>query len=293
MLLSVNTEVHDKRFSEEASIKMLAQAGFDAFDLSLFNLTRNPDYWANGDDYLEQAKHLRAVADEAGIKCNQSHAPFPSSYGNEKDSEVFAKLIRAMEIASVMGAKIIVIHPCQHLKYVDNRDELKAINLEFYKSLIPYCKKFGIKVATENMWQCNRNTNAIIDSVCSRADEFCEYIDMIGSEWITACLDIGHITLVDERIENIINRLGHDRLLALHVHDNDFIHDSHTIPFSMKINFEEVAKSLAAIDYQGDFTFETEGFFKNIPDELMLPATKYLCEVGRYLISRIQHYKNT
>ncbi len=292
MLLSINLSAHSSRFSDKEAIKMIADAGFDAFDLSLFRMNKDPEYQMNKENFREYAMELRKTAGEAGIVCNQAHAPFPSSYGNEKDEEVFGMLIRAMEAASILGAKIIVIHPCQHLKYVDNRSKLKEINLEFYKKLLPYCEKFGIKIATENMWQTNRNTNRIIDSVCSRADEFCEYIDMINSENLVACLDIGHVALVDENLHSIITKLGHNRLKALHVHDNDFVNDSHTAPFDMRINFSEVAKSLAEIDYDGDFTFETEGFFKNLPDELMLPAAKYLCEIGRYLIKEIEKNKN-
>ena len=56
------------------------------------------------------------------------------------------------------------------------------MNVEFYKSLIPYCEKFGIKVACENMWQNNSASGAITDSTCSRAWEFCKYIDAVTGD---------------------------------------------------------------------------------------------------------------
>jgi len=292
MLLSTNTEIFYNVYSEEDSIRLIAKAGFDAFDLSLFKMNRDPEYAMNKDDYREYAKHLRDVAEEVGIVCNQAHAPFHSSCGDEKkDEETFQLIVRAMEIASIVGAKIIVVHPCQHLRYLDNKEQLKKINLEFYKRLIPYCEKFNIKVATENMWQMKSNANHIVDSTCSRVEEFCEYIDMLNSKWIVGCLDIGHVPLVDEKLPKMINGLGHNRLQALHVHDNNFVNDSHTMPFLMNINFEEVTKALAEIDYAGDFTFEAEGFFKKMPKELLLPAAKLLCETGRYLIKRIEEHK--
>lgn len=294
MLLSVNTEIFYKEYSDEESIRLIKKAGFDAFDLSLFKMKRDSECPFNKENYRDYALHLRNIADEIGIVCNQAHAPFPSSCGDiEKDEQTFNLLVRAMEIASIVGAKIIIIHPYQHLHYIDNKEALKQINLDFYKRLLPYCEKFGIKIATENMWQKKNNNTHIIDSVCSRVDEFCEYIDMIDSEWFTACLDIGHVPLVDEQLPRMIKGLGHNRLQALHVHDNNLSHDCHTMPFLMNINFEEVTKALAEIDYVGDFTFEAEGFFKNMPKELLFPAAKLLCETGRYLIKRIEEHKNT
>jgi excinuclease ABC subunit B len=85
-----------------------------------------------------------------------------------------------MEIAAILGAKIIVVHPKQHLEYAEYSKELFEMNVEFYKSLIPYCEKFGIKVATENMWQWDNVNKKIIDSVCSKPQEFCDLIDEIN-----------------------------------------------------------------------------------------------------------------
>lgn len=153
MLLSTTTEFSARKISEKDAIELIAKAGFSAYDISLFELTRNDEYHFNRDDYVKSAKELRAFADSLGIVCNQSHAPFPSSVGDkEKDKEIYEKIIRAMEIASILGAKIIVVHPKQHLNYAEHPEELFEMNVEFYKSLIPYCEKFGIKVACENMW---------------------------------------------------------------------------------------------------------------------------------------------
>ena len=188
-----------------------------------------------------------------------------------------------MEVASILGAKIIVVHPKQYLSYADHREELFEMNVEFYKSLIPYCGKFGIKVATENMWQHNKNNKSIIDSTCSRAKEFCDYVDAVGSEWIVGCLDIGHVALVGGDIPGFIRAMGKDRLQALHVHDVDFVVDSHTLPYTEKVNYDEVAEALAEIGYEGDITFEAMKFFKGFPRELLVDAARLMCAVGRHM----------
>ena len=292
MLLSTNTRWGNKKISEKEVIRIIADAGFDAYDISLLELTKNHEDLFNRDDYINVAKDLRLFADSLGIACNQSHAPYPSSVGDEKKDEfIFKKIIRAMEVASILGAKIIVVHPKQHLNYAEHAEELFEMNVEFYNSLIPYCEKFGIKVAVENMWQCNNGNKVPSESTCSRAWEFCKYLDAVNSEWIVGCLDIGHVALMDADIPEFIHKMGNKRLQALHIHDNDCKSDKHTLPFMDKIDFNAVCKALAKIDYKGDFTFEAQDFYFGKPVELFAATTKYMCEVGRYLVSNIEKTK--
>lgn len=293
MLLSNLTQWVGSSLSAKEAVKINSEAGFDAYDISLFQLTRDENYEFNAPDYIEKAKKLREYADSLGIVCNQSHAPFPSSTGDEeKDKWIFEKIVRAMEIASILGAKIIVVHPKQHLCYPDYPEELFRLNVEFYKNLIPYCEKFGIKVACENMWQYNNGFKAPSDSTCSRAWEFNKYLDAIDSEWIVGCLDIGHVSLMATDIPEFIRQMGNKRLQALHVHDTDTKYDKHTLPFMEKIDYHAVCKALGEIDYQGDFTYEADAFYRGKPQELYLATTKYMCEVGRYLISKIEEARN-
>ena len=292
MLLSNLTQWVGSPLSAKEAVKINSDAGFDAYDISLFQLTRDESYEFNAPDYVEKAKALRAYADSLGIVCNQSHARFPSSVGKEdEDKIIFDKIVRAMEIASILGAKIIVVHPKQHMVYAEHPDELFEINVEFYKSLIPYCEKFGIKVACENMWQWYNGNKVPSDSTCSRAWEFCKYLDAIDSEWIVGCLDIGHVSLVLADIPDFIRKMGNKRLQALHVHDTDFKADKHTLPFMEKIDFIAMCKALAEIDYQGDFTYEADAFYRGKPVELYPATTKYMCEVGRYLIDQFEKAK--
>lgn len=293
MLLSISTAPMSKRLSDKEAIRIIKEAGFDAYDMSLTKMFFEKETVFNTDKYLDEAKALREYADSLGIVCNQAHAPYHSSCGDpEKDEYIFNSIVRSMEIASVLGAKIIVVHPKQHLNYGDNAEELFRLNVEFYNRLIPYCEKFGIKVATENMWQNNAASGAITDSTCSRAWEFNKYIDAINSPWITGCLDLGHVSLISKNVPDFIRQMGKDRIGALHVHDTDFIDDSHTLPFIEKMDYNAIAKALGEIGYEGDFTYEANSFFVNKPLELIPASYKYACEIGRYLIGEIEKAKN-
>lgn len=44
-------------------------------------------------------------------------------------------------------------------------------------------------------------------------------------------------------------------------------------------------KALAAIDYEGDFTYETHRYTQAVPDEVIFAALRYSYELGQYLLS--------
>ena len=291
MLLSTQTAVLEAKFGYEKALKILADAGYDAYDMSFFHPVSDNDPLYS-DNFREYAKSLREHADKAGIICNQAHAPFPSSKGDEvKDKAILSSILRAMEAASILGAKNIVVHPKQHMPYRENAELLKKMNIEFYKSLIPYCEKFNINVAVENMWQMNPvGNNTIVESTCSKVEEFCEYIDGVNSDRIVACLDIGHVSLYGENMSVIIRGLG-KRLKALHVHDTDGYRDLHTLPFTACNDFPLIMKLLAEIDYEGDLTFEADSFFRNFPLCMYQDVAEFMQKTGRCLINMFEEAK--
>lgn len=288
MKLVTQTDVLARTYGDEEAIKILAQNGFDALDWSFFEMTQGEGPWCR-EGWREHALHLKEVAQQCGIGFSQAHAPFPSSRGEEPyDTVIFERILRSMEVASIFGVRTIVVHPMQHLPYSKNRRQLFQMNLDFYRRLIPYCEKFHIRVAAENMWQYDDRRHYVLESVCAGSEEFCALLDELNSPWIVGCLDIGHCGLMEGEPADFIRALGQHRLQALHVHDVDFLHDCHTLPFMEKIDWESVTSALAEIGYTGDFTFEADNFLAAFPKELQPSASALMEKTGRYLIERIQ-----
>ena len=284
------TEILDTAIGLKESISLLKYAGFGGIDLSLFDMFQDDSVWCQ-DNYREYAREIRSYAESLDIFFLQSHAPFPSTKGEpEFDEMAFSRIVRAMEIASIAGVPRIVVHPPQHLPYVSNKKALFDMSVDFYKRLIPYCEQFQIQVCAENMWQWDEHRQVITDSVCSQPEEFCALIDAVGSPWIVACLDIGHCGLVGVNPADAIRMLGRDRLKALHVHDVDYRHDCHTMPFLENLDWESITTALGEIGYEGHLTFEANCFFQKLPRELWVPGAALLQRTGRYLISRIEEH---
>ena len=291
MHLSIQTDVAQRYFGIKKAIDCLAEAGYDALDFSFFG--EEVTKLLQSDDNNEFFAELREHAKEKGLVFNQAHAPFPSSYADTAKTEYrFREIVRAMKYAAVMGVKIIVVHPCQHLVYADDGvpEKLFEINMKFYQSLKPYCEEYGIRVALENMWQM-LEMNKISHSTCSRPDEFIKYIDTLDSDCFTACLDVGHANLCCEDPADFVKALGKKRLGALHVHDVDGIRDLHTLPYFGMGNWDKFTKALAEIDYEGDFTYESGNFDFGKPKELYTCYEKLAVETGRFLINKINGYK--
>ncbi len=271
------------KYTLKEAVKHLADAGFDCLDFSFFdsigkivNAMENPE---------EELAELKAYADSLGVPFNQAHAPFPtSSVDPEKTAEMFQSVVRSMKLASILGIKTIVVHPYKHLPYRTHKEELKQANYEFFKALIPYCEEYKIKIAVENMYEYDKQRSSFYDAACSTAVEHAEYVDMMNSEWVVACLDVGHSALVGEDPAEVIRYLGKDRLQALHIHDVDLVSDTHTLPGMGKINFKEITKALREIGYEGEYTLESDRFMKGIDRDFFPVASKFMADMARFLV---------
>lgn len=286
MKLSTQTMILLANYSFRETVDILAEAGYDAIDFSFFDPKTYSDDLKS--DYFTE---FRKTAEDKGLFFNQAHAPFASSFADDEQTKLrFNEIVTSMERASILGVENIVVHPCQHLTYINPgaAERLFEINMDFYNRLKPYCESFGIKIAIENMWQYYGNSNKIMPSVCAEPAEHIKYIDSLNSEWFVACLDIGHAFLVSENPAQIIRELGSKRLRALHVHDVDGIHDSHTLPYFGNINWDDVMSALAEIGYRGDLTFEADNFIKNKPKELIPECEKFMVQTGRTLIKKFK-----
>lgn len=289
MRISTTTNFLVKRYgSMQAAVRMLAEAGFDCYDYSVFDTSENNPLYCDG--WREYIAEVKAAADAVGILCNQSHAPFPSSMPDlpknaDYNAHIFERIVRAMEGAALLGAQNIVVHPVQHLNYWENQQKLFDMNMDFYRSLAPYAKKFGIKVCVENMWQ--RKDGRICDSTCATSAEFAAYLDTLADDCFTGCLDLGHCGLCGHDAAQMIRDLGASHIGALHVHDNDHYGDQHTIPFNGRLNWPEITEALGNIGYAGDFTYEADSYLNPLQNDFVPNALAYMEKMARTLTARI------
>ena len=286
MILSTQTDFLARKFGIEKAIEIIADAGFDAIDLTMLDMKTDASVFCQ-ENYKELAYSIKQKAQSRGLYFNQAHGPFPCSKNDDEYNEmIYGRILRSIEIAGIVGAKCIVIHPMHHLPYTDNADKLKEMNMAFYRSLAPYAKAAGVKIALENMWQRSADKKIVV-SACSRTKDFADWLDTLNDDCFTACLDLGHSGLYGFDAAEMIKGLGH-RLGALHVHDNDYQSDTHTAPYLGKMHWDTICSALADIGYKGDITLEADNFFNHFPEELAESVTRFMHDIGRNLIDRIE-----
>jgi len=274
--MKLSTEIGSaaKRIGERKAIELYGKAGFTAWDLSMFdrnrlNFATNKAYDLNGEvisnDLVKFAKELKKIGLDYGMVCNQSHAPFPSIRPEIRDC--FKK---AIEMTAEAGGKICVIHPCNN--YTPEQ------NAEMYNEFLPFAKSHGVKIATENMWNWSNEKDEALPAACCDEESFVANVDIVGDDYLVACLDIGHAEMrgLNTSSVGLIKALGNKRLKALHIHDNDLHYDSHQIPFSMNIDFGAIIKALKGINYEGDFTLECDRYLEKFTDEDIFTGMKNL-----------------
>lgn len=280
MKSSIELHIPAARFGIEKAIEMIAEAGFEAFDFSFYWNEHDSFKKIYNDCYKEYAKHLKNLMKQCNIECNQAHATFKPIQSFDETDEVYSQIVREIEFASLLGAKCIIIHA------QFPPDNFYKHNYKFYKSFEPYCKKFGIKVAVENLFQYINKGN-IPKGVFGDPQLLEEFVKKLNSPYFTACLDIGHASMTGSEPEDFISKMDSSVLTALHVQDNDYTGDKHWLPFTGLLNWDNITAALKEINYEGDITLEVMSFLSKFDNDLLPYALKLAAETAKKLIYKI------
>lgn len=287
MKVSTSTDIIATRTDDFTAIKILAEAGFNALDYSMFDMRDNDNHILNSDGYKEHILKVKEYAKSLGLTFCQAHAPFPTlKDGDEEYNRMITpKIKRAIEIAGLLEIENIVIHP---VVFAENQKEK---NIEMYMGFVEDAKKANVRIALENMFgKTNPETNKKLPNVCSFGEEFADYYDALPKEHFSCCVDVGHCGLVDTTAGKMIRTLG-ERVACLHIHDNDGYEDWHYPPFVFDIDWKDTAKALAEINYNGYINLESDGILNDIPMDIISFMTKYMCEAAKKLGRMVEDYK--
>ncbi len=282
--MKISTEIDSiaLHVGEEKAVELVAKTGFDAWDFSMFQMcdkkngvlvpTNHPTAQS---DYLAFARKLKQIGLDNGIICNQGHAPFPSS------PKSIDWLKRAIECLAEAGGEICIIHPM-------NNGTPKE-NAEMYFELLPFAKEHNVKIATENMWNWSKIFNHSKFAACATPKSFNAHLDAVNNDYFVACLDIGHAEMKGSKTNapEMIRALG-KRLKALHIHDNDKLHDSHQPPFSMKINYIPIVNALKEVGYDGYLTLEASYFLDDFNTEDVPAGVRHLYNSAKRLANMFE-----
>lgn len=276
--------------SYKDQVKWCYDAGFRVIDINFCASIRAAESHAElaEDDWEKRICELADYGAKLGVKFTQSHSPFNAklftkgSQPNAEFMEVFNEMTRRSIIASgMLGVKWETFHALNdNINTEYDMDIVQKTNLEYFSPWLELCKKHGVGMAIENMFEVDpKNYKRYY---CASLDDQIGLIDAFKDEAVGATWDFGHASQVLSDQVKALKRLG-KRLKSTHVQDNYGKADSHLIPFvGGSIKWEQIMPCLCEIGYEGDFVYECHRFMNDIPDELRPAAAKLAYEFGEY-----------
>ncbi len=281
MNIAINNGYFKKRYESDVqrdeleTARLCKKGGFSLLDCS-------PDYLTD-DNWQEKAEALAQAFKEEGITVEQSHAPF-NRYDREP-AEIFKeKLSRSFIIASIIGAKRIVIHADEYSvpagEYVS--EDACRFAYDYFAPLVELASKLGIGVAVENLFEDGMGGK--YRSRCtSTTEEILRILELFNDPIVTCCWDFGHAAVAfKENMLGELKKVG-KYVTCTHVHDNYLYDDLHLPLFLGKIDWKSHIEYLREINYPGAFTFEC--VYGTIPEPSMIDFLKYQHNAAEYLVN--------
>jgi len=278
MLLSTNLHRFHEAFGLKKTIDIFAEAGFRGIDFSA-----DIEQYCTDAHTPEFYRQIKAYANDRGIGFYQAHAPFLSGFAEPATrDEHLSKVIKGLYHASLLGSHVVTVHPCKFLDSQGqwNSDAIMEYNLGYYQKLIPYAQEYNVKIAIENL----------PGHITKTPEALLQLLNALSSDVFTVCYDVGHDQIAGNNPAETISKLG-SRIGCTHIHDNDGIHDVHTLPYYGIIDWENVMKAFAQSGYTGNLNYEAAQFVGKVPPELLTEGAKYMAVVGQHLIDRFHHYQ--
>lgn len=193
----------------------------DSFDF-LSHQDLHPEFYFSGDDVDVIEKDLimsfRAEVEERKFQ-STVHAPFFDLNVGARDSQIrqvsFERLFWAVEVASVLKASVVVVHPGYGPWILGHKfDAWLSRAGKYLIKLCDHAASLGIKIAFENIYD-------------AAPDDLAGLLALVDHDNAGICLDIGHFNVFSKKpLEEWLQVLG-ERILELHLHDNDGSADQH------------------------------------------------------------------
>ena len=278
-LLTIESYRAWESFGIDKGFQTIKEAGFDGLDLSF--------YWKAapalcGDDYREKALEIKNALAKHGLSCTQAHAPFDFLYGMKQDDSCFEYLSikRAIEACGIIGIDHIVVHGVKVPAPACSRMNMEY-NYNYYKTFEPLCKKFGVKIAVENLMASFTYPDLLND-----------ILKQLDSPYFVGLVDVGHAWLRGGiQPAEFIRQMDKGVVKGLHIQDTHGMElgvDEHLVPYMANIDFAELIKALKEYGYDGEFTMECPRFLEfYAKHDLLAPALTFAQAVGRKLVNEL------
>jgi len=143
-----------------------------------------------------------------------------------------------------------------------------AIGINRLKRVLKVCHQTKIPLAIENL-QYN--------------DTFFEVFKQIDDPYLKFCWDVGHSHFASNDFD--FSKIYGNKLVALHLHDNDGTRDMHTLNKYGSNNWHEIAKSLAKLEKDINLDYEILMVYRQneTPSEVLNETFSQACQLEKMI----------
>ncbi len=245
-----NTEI-------ESRLQGIKQAGFDNV------ITCADKRFDNQNGTIE---HQIELLSSIGLGLSSLHATYTQSklpYFFKRGLKGYLMergLIKDVKIAKKYGFSCVVVHLA---------GEPSEIGWKRLRRVLKVCHKQNIPLAIENLIDLH---------------PFFECFKNIDDDYLKFCWDVGHSNCFAKNLDFV--RDMKDKLITLHLHDNNGKEDQHTLNKYGTINWDEIAKILASLDHEINLDYEILMKYRQneTPEEVVKETYRQACELEKLIL---------
>lgn len=237
-------------FPLEETLRTIAENGFTTVELWGDTVHFDPRCRVRRSD-------IRRWLDTYSLGVHSVHAPFRNFMSPPTDEPSFRALRmdlwrRTLEDCAEFRVPIMVVHAMDRFEY-NYTDAQAGIVGECLDGLVTRGKELGVMIALENISPSPTPTSEILCTLENQSKLFAG-IDL------RFCLDIGHAPLNCSDPFREADIAG-DRLVTMHIHNNDGVNDSHTLPNDPHgvLDWPKLRAHIREKGYTGQFVMEVHG----------------------------------
>jgi sugar phosphate isomerase/epimerase len=222
-----------------------------------------------GPDGKVSLSDLRAAMADTGVSLYTVHGLFNGGHNlGETDAESRARAVEAHAATMLAAAELDASNVVVHLGGQGTGETLDACRRSLDR-LLPIAEAEGIQLALENLPP--GFLGGQVEDISTLLTEFTH--PRLG-----LCLDTGHAHLT-AGCSAWLDALG-DRLVCLHLHDNDGHSDAHLPPGHGTINWGALSRQLLARGYPGPLVSEARTPAGWTPLDLMAHFQRFFTPLG-------------